>query len=179
MPQLHPKRKRIGKQRKNQSHSSRTCTETRAIPPRPSPSQTLQTAIRTYLHIDDPYVVEVSLATVVGNLIGDAPLWLLLVNPPSTGKTEFVQMFTDVDFCEWLAEVTENTFLSGLKQGARHSERRPTQDRKHSLLFRWTDPAIRSPKPPARVMLIQDLTGLITQDRPKTEYPFWATSPNL
>lgn len=166
------KKTTVGKQRVIQTHSSQKCAERLGAKPRSSPSQTLQAALRTYLHIDDPYVVDVSLATVVGNLREDAPIWLLLVNPPSTGKTEFVQLFTEIDFCEWLAEVTENTFLSGLKQGARHSDRQPAHDRKNSLLFRWTDPAIRTPKSAARVMLIQDLTGLITQDRRKRDTLF-------
>lgn len=42
----------------------------------------------------------------------------------------------------------------------------------HSLLFRWTDPQLRGDRPPVRVMLIQDLTGLITTRREKRDATF-------
>ena len=132
-----------------------------------SHSNPLRKALTKYLHLDDPWVLDVALATVVANLSGEEPLWLLLVNPPSTGKTELVQMFKEVETCAWLAEVTENTFLSGLKgdspdKGARSA-------RRNSLLYRWTDPNLRENQLSVRTMLIQDLTGLITVDRKKRD----------
>src|SRR5262249_59057887 len=42
----------------------------------------------------------------------------------------------------------------------------------HSPLFRWTDPRFRRGKPPVRVMLVQDLTGLITTRREKRDEIF-------
>src|SRR5262249_45218678 len=42
----------------------------------------------------------------------------------------------------------------------------------HSLLYRWTDPALRQDKPPVRIMLIQDLSGLITTHREKRDAVF-------
>ena len=42
----------------------------------------------------------------------------------------------------------------------------------HSLLFRWTDPRFRHGQPPVRVMLVQDLTGLITTRREKRDEIF-------
>jgi hypothetical protein len=113
-----------------------------------------------YLHLDDPWVVDVALATVVANTLDGDPLWLLLVNPASSGKTELVQMFRHLDSCAWLAEITENTLLSGLQRDDRAGVRRGGRD--HSLLYRWTDPVLRNGRPPVRVMLVQDLTGLIT-----------------
>jgi hypothetical protein len=123
-----------------------------------------------YLHLDDPWVVDVALATVVANALDGDPLWVLLVSPPSSGKTELVQMFTTVPWCDWLAQITENTFLSGLQRRAPsgHSVKAP----EHSLLFRWSDPRFRQGKPPVRVMLVQDLTGLITTRREKRDEIF-------
>ncbi len=115
-------------------------------------------------------MVDVALATVVANtLVGD-PLWVLIVDPPSTGKTEYVQMFRNVPFCGWLSEVTENTFLSGLQRPA--ASGRIVTAREHSLLFRWTDPQLRAGEPPVRVILVQDLTGLITVRREKRDALF-------
>ncbi len=135
-----------------------------------SHSTPLIQALTKYLHLDDPWVVDVALATIVANLRGEEPLWLLLVNPPSTGKTEVVQMFKDVESCAWLAEVTENTFLSGRKGDTQ--ETISGGDRQNSLLHRWTDPRLRGNKPVIRVMLIQDLTGLITVDRKRRDAVF-------
>lgn len=44
--------------------------------------------------------------------------------------------------------------------------------RENSLLFRWTDPTLRGEKPLVRVMLIQDLTGLLTKDKGKRDAVF-------
>jgi hypothetical protein len=135
-----------------------------------SHSAVLTKALSKYLHLDDPWVVDVALTTVVTNLIGEEPLWLLVVNPPSTGKTELVQMFKEVETCAWLAEVTENTFLSGLR--GESQERGALCDRRNSLLYRWTDPNLRGDQPLVRMMLIQDFTGLITVDRKKRDAVF-------
>ena len=133
-------------------------------------SHKLTKTLGTYLHLDDPWVVDAVLATVVANLQGEEPLWLLVVNPPSTGKTELVQMFKHVKTCGFLAEVTENAFLSGRKGDS--PETVPGGDRHNSLLHRWTDPNIRGVLPLVRVMLVQDLTGLITVDRKKRDAVF-------
>ena len=132
-----------------------------------SHSASLARALSKYLHLDDPWVVDVALASIVTNLSGEEPFWLLLVNPPSTGKTELVQMFKEVETCAWLAEVTENTFLSGLKGDS--PDKGAMSDRRNSLLYRWTDPNIRGDQSLIRTILIQDLTGLITVDRKKRD----------
>src|SRR4030095_14726 len=102
-----------------------------------SPAAPLRAMVSGFLPLDDPWATDVALATVVGNLVGGDPLWLLVVNPASSGKTEFVQMCQRLDWCAWLAEITENTLLSGLQRddaGVRRG------GREHSLLHRWTDP---------------------------------------
>lgn len=134
------------------------------------PGARLRTALSAWLHLDDPWVVDVVLATVVANMAGGDPLWLLLVNPPSTGKTELVQLFRHLPECGWLPEVTENTFLSGLQRSSPTGPTVPARDA--SLLFRWTDPMLRGGRPPVRVMLVQDLTSLITQRRERRDIVF-------
>jgi DNA-binding transcriptional ArsR family regulator/predicted protein tyrosine phosphatase len=134
---------------------------------RSCPATMLRTTLDEYLYLDDPWVVDVVLATIVANTQGGDPLWLLLVNPASTGKTELVQIFANVPTCAWLSQVSENTFLSGLQQRKKSggTERAP----KNSLLFRWTDPKLRGGQPPVRVMLIQDLTTMVTMHREKRD----------
>jgi len=137
---------------------------------RMSPTQGLRQVVQNYLHLDDPWVIDIALGTVVANTLPGEPLWVLLVNPASTGKTEFVQMFNKVPFCGWLPEVTENTFLSGLKSSNTNKEGKDS--RKHSLLHRWTNPELLGGKSPIRVMLVQDLTGLITVNKGKRDAVF-------
>ena len=140
-----------------------------------NPSAELRQALEQYLHLDDPWVIDVALATIVANAMPGDPLWLLLVNPSSTGKTEFVQLFDQVTWCEWLAEITENTFLSGLKETAENPDGKKDHSKKnthYSLLHRWTDPALRGALPPVLVILIQDFTGLITQNKQKRDAIF-------
>ena len=139
-----------------------------------SPSAELRQALDPYLHMDDPWVIDVALATIVANAMPGDPLWMLFVNPSSTGKTEYVQLFDQVVWCEWLAEITDNTLLSGLQSTSeeRSQSKSSTTNTHYSLLHRWTDPKLRQGKPPVRVMLIQDLTGMITQDRRKRDAIF-------
>jgi hypothetical protein len=70
----------------------------------------------------------------------------------------------------WLAELTENTFLGGLQREDASGTRRG--GREHSLLFRWTNPTLRDGRPVVRVILVQDLTGLITARREKRDAIF-------
>jgi hypothetical protein len=56
----------------------------------------LLTAYRSRLHLPDPGMVEVALASwVVNHLPGDAS-WLLIAGPPSSGKTEVVASLSDL-----------------------------------------------------------------------------------
>jgi hypothetical protein len=126
--------------------------------------------VAPWLHLDDAWVLDVALATVVVNLVEGAPVWLLIVGPPATAKSELVQLFRHVPECEWLPQVSEATFLSGL-QRALPGGRRITA-REHSLLYRLTDPSLRGDKPPVRVLLIQDLTRQVTERREKREAIF-------
>lgn len=100
-----------------------------SIPDQPSgggAALVLRAALEPYLYLGDPWAVDVALATVVANSANGVPLWVLLVNPPGTGKTELVQLFTHVETCKWLSQVTENTFLSGLQRPKGMNQRRRT-----------------------------------------------------
>jgi hypothetical protein len=138
----------------------------REVTAKATPAASLRGAVEPFLHLDDPWVTDVALATIVANLTGGSdPLWLLLVNPSSTAKTEVVQLFRKIPECAWLAELTVNTFLSGLQREDASGARRG--GREHSLLFQWTDPVLRGDRP-----VVQDLTGLITNQREKRDAVF-------
>lgn len=66
--------------------------------------------------IKDPHVLDIILATVVGNLlILRDPLWLMVIAPSSGGKSTFLAPVTAVENCHFIDDLTEKTFLSGYK----------------------------------------------------------------
>lgn len=70
-------------------------------------------AFRQHLYLPDPAPLEVMLGTVVGNLLPGDPIWLLLVGPPSSGKTELLGALSKLDYCHTISTVTEAGLLSG------------------------------------------------------------------
>ncbi len=68
-----------------------------------------------WLLLKDPYLLEVVLGVVVANLLGGDPLWLLIVAPPSSAKTEIIRALSSVPCIYPLSNLTANTLLSGQK----------------------------------------------------------------
>jgi hypothetical protein len=66
-----------------------------------------------WLHLGDTAPVLVTAATVVANLAEGDPVWLLVVGPPSGGKTEILASLTGLDYIVPAATVTEAALLSG------------------------------------------------------------------
>jgi hypothetical protein len=74
---------------------------------------------REHLYLPDPSPVQIVVGTVVANLLSGDPVWLLLVGPPSSGKTE---LLAPLSSRKCVYEVS--TFTSaGLVSGSR--SRRP------------------------------------------------------
>ncbi len=63
----------------------------------------------------DPHLVEIVVATVVANRMGGDPLWMLLVAPPSSAKTELIRSLSLLSDVHLLSNLTPNTLLSGMK----------------------------------------------------------------
>ncbi|HLN06153.1 MAG TPA: hypothetical protein VK217_07740 [Acidimicrobiales bacterium] len=73
----------------------------------------LLTVVRRYLYLPDPSPLEVVLGTVVGNRIDGDPVWLLLVGPPSSGKTELLAGLSALSDVYPVSTFTEAGLLSG------------------------------------------------------------------
>jgi hypothetical protein len=71
------------------------------------------TVFRQWLHLDDAAPLYVVAAAVVANLAPGDPVWLLMVAPPSTGKTELLQAIGGLDYVHSVATLTEASLLSG------------------------------------------------------------------
>lgn len=66
--------------------------------------------------IKDRGLVRMVVATVVANRMELDPVWLLLVAPPSGGKTELITAISGLDFVYPISDLTVNTFASGQKK---------------------------------------------------------------
>jgi hypothetical protein len=76
-------------------------------------------SFRDVLHLPDLGIVELVLATIAANRMGGDPLWLLLVGPPSSGKTEVLDSTMRLPDTHGVSVFTEAGLLSGsaVKQG--------------------------------------------------------------
>jgi hypothetical protein len=68
---------------------------------------------RKWLHLPDPGIVEVTLATVAANRLPGDPVWLLNVGGSSTGKTETVGAASRLPDVHPTATLTQASLLSG------------------------------------------------------------------
>lgn len=90
----------------------------RGYPQRSHPPATweeVEAKFAHWLELPDMDAVRVVLATVVANRLHGDPVWLFLVAPPSSAKTEIIQSLSDLDDVYRLTMLTPNTFLSGKK----------------------------------------------------------------
>ena len=81
----------------------------------------LITRFQSWLLLPDPSPVLVALATVAANFGTGRPVWLLLLGPPSSGKTEILQTLESIPKIFPASDLT----VGGLLSGSKRSERRP------------------------------------------------------
>lgn len=78
----------------------------------------LKTEIQKYQYLEDDKIIDVALASVIATRlqIGD-PLWMIIVGPSSSGKTQILRPLTIANkgFMHAVDDLTENTFLSAVK----------------------------------------------------------------
>ena len=65
------------------------------------------------MHLPDPGVVYLVLATVAANRLPGDPLWILIVGPASSGKTEALNALSDLPECHSVSTFTVPGLLSG------------------------------------------------------------------
>lgn len=75
-----------------------------------------------WLHLDDEAPVLAVAAAVVANLAPGDPVWLLVVGPPSGGKTEILQACAPLPYVIGAATISEAALLSGTSKRERASD---------------------------------------------------------
>lgn len=66
--------------------------------------------------LKDKGLVKMVVATVIANRMDLDPVWLMLIAPPSGGKTEMITGISGLDFVFPISDLTVNTFASGQKK---------------------------------------------------------------
>lgn len=80
----------------------------------------LKQEIEKYQYFEDMNIIDVALASIIATRLklGD-PVWLVIIGPSSGGKSQILRplALTDTKFLHRIDDLTENTFLSGMKLG--------------------------------------------------------------
>lgn len=122
--------------------------------PKPQPKPvSLDEALKVFkcwLHLDDSSPMLAAAATVVANLADGDPVWLLIVGPPSSGKTEILSSLLDLPYMVPAATITEAALLSGT------SKRERAADATGGLMRQVGD---------FGVLLAKDFTSVLSQNK--------------
>ncbi len=78
------------------------------------PIQSVRNAIAQHMPSYDDEVAEILLATIVANRLEGPPVWLMLIAPPSSGKTIALEPLDALPNTKLLSKLTEKTLLSGM-----------------------------------------------------------------
>ena len=90
-----------------------TPTETDVITPYEEHLAALVERVQEYMHLPDPGPFVLVLAAVAANRLKGNPVWLMLVAPASSGKTELLDTLLGVPKVHPVATLTEAALLSG------------------------------------------------------------------
>jgi hypothetical protein len=80
-----------------------------------TPLDRLKDRFREHYYLSDPDVVDVVLGVVAGNHFDSDPVWLHLISPPSSGKTELLYSLFGCDEVYFLSDFTANALISGFR----------------------------------------------------------------
>jgi hypothetical protein len=119
-------------------------------PMQPVPLDDALAVFKKWLHLGDTAPIIAVAATVVANLTEGDPVWLLLVSPPSGGKTEILMALVKLPYIVAAATITEASLLSGT------SKRERAADATGGLLRQVGDFGI---------LLAKDFTSVLSQNR--------------
>ena len=83
--------------------------------PDPYAMDVLVNALRPDADVSDRYIVETAAATVIAMGLDRRPLWMVIVAPPSAGKTTIIDGTLDLPEVFHLGDVTAQAYVSGFK----------------------------------------------------------------
>ena len=80
-----------------------------------TPAQIVTSTVRKWLELPDDLLPVIPLVTVLANELNGPPVWVAVVNPPSSGKTDMLLGVASLDGVEKVSKVTPQTFASGMR----------------------------------------------------------------
>jgi len=80
---------------------------------RPMTIKDILQTIKKWLFLEDTQVVEVLLATIIANRLPTDPVWLFIIAPPSSAKTELIRALNKIPQIYSISNLTPQTFVSG------------------------------------------------------------------
>lgn len=116
--------------------------------------------VQAHFLLEDSDVIDVVCATVVANRVKDVPVWIVLVAPPSSLKTEIAGRLRDVPGIYFVDKLTEKTLISGKRDedtGENQSLLPRLTAGNYSLLVSLDFGAVLSMRPEKRAELLQQL----------------------
>ncbi len=94
------------------------------LPPPVTPIEKLAVKLKDYLAVPDPGPLYTLMGSVAANMMEGAPVWLMLVGPPSCGKTELLNSLLSIPHIVEAADLSsEASFLSATshRERAKHA----------------------------------------------------------
>ncbi len=116
----------------------------------------IQEVFESFLLLEDKNLVWLTLATVIGNNIpGRRPIWLMLVAPPSSGKTTALNALAGLKIfnrqgevmepIQPISDLTENSFASGARSN-------------------YEEPSLLNKIPDGGMMVFKDFTSILSKN---------------
>ena len=106
----------------------------------------VRTTFKRWLYLEEPEIIDVVLAVIKGNEFGGDPLWLLLVSPPGSTKTEILRSLNN-HYTYSVSTLSEHSLISGMGLG----DGRP-------------DPSL-IPKLDGKNLIVKDFTTILSMRR--------------
>lgn len=85
--------------------------------------------IQKWLYFKDETIVDVALAVMMSNYHKADPLWVVIVGPPSSGKTEILRAFDRHEDTYFIDNITPATFVTGFTKAKGILERMGSQQK--------------------------------------------------
>lgn len=114
-------------------------------------------ALHKNFYFTDNEIIEIQMATLIGEKIGGEPLWVFIVAPPGALKTETLRCFSNSKDFYLLSDLTANTFVSGLVLG-KGEKRKKIKD----LL----------PQLDKKILIFKDFTTILEKNRDERQQIF-------
>lgn len=101
-------------------------TAKRGTPTSPTNVTKLDTIVQTtlddvkkefskWLLINDELVIEIPLAVIIANMYQTIPIWMFMVAPPASAKTEILLSLAHIPWTYFLSKITPQTLVSGFR----------------------------------------------------------------